>query len=328
MPPTFFLHDYVSQAWNPAALVSTMDEWRTIDRTRAAERRSDFLRSAQELISGLPKMVADIQQHGILEENLTALRKTLTEEIFRQQSSIDWAEAELRGSQIRLQELRKTQAQAPRHTRVKWQDLIRDQEFIIDDLETIREATLLVRDAYAVSLEALSSVAPKRLSAEDYATVRAIDDVLPKFKKMQDELQKNLGLDRGKETSPGIIAESVGSIFGATLIFGTLLPGVPGIALGVLVGLAVAFARHKQIAPATAHLASRAERVAQWHSGESLDDPDPVSTLQKYLANKPDALIRKYLDNLPSAQLQWYLENSPEAQFRKYLLRLLRKPWV
>jgi hypothetical protein len=177
--PTFHAHDYVQPLAVPV-LTSTAVE---SDKRLAAERSAAFERSAHEIADGLVRMVSDIQREGILEDNLAALRRFSTEEFLTQQSSVESLQRDILDLERMISDLRKLGGSRE----VKNQ--IRKTQELMAQTQWLRDVVSIARDAYKQCLDSLNQITPKRLSAEDYATVQAIDRVLPKLKEMQESFR-------------------------------------------------------------------------------------------------------------------------------------------
>ncbi len=244
----FLARDYVSTL-DTSAYVATMSERISVDKQRAAERDAQFKRQAQSVADGFARMIADIVREGILEDNLASLRHFALEEFLKQQSSVLWFDREASSIEDSIRDLRNDRQRAIR-------DLVRDTNEVLENIRWHRDLVVMVRDAYKGGLDALNAIEPKRLTAEDYATVRAIDEVLPALKAMQKDFEKRAksmndagALARNATSDAVASAEVFGPLAGGALLGGLLFahPAGLGILIGGGVGLLIGMARRAEI---------------------------------------------------------------------------------
>lgn len=234
----FLAHDYVP-ILDTSAYVATMSERGRADKERAAERDAQFKRQAQSIADGFARMIADIVREGILEDNLASLRRFALEEFLTQQSSVLWFDREASSLEGSIRDLRNDR-------RREAKDIVRETDQVLEDIRWHRDLVVIVRDAYKNGLNSLNAIEPKRLTVEDYATVRAIDEVLPGLKSMQKEFEKraksmaaqredagddNFNLRRALAILGGLLIGSV------ALHFSGVLGALAGASLGAFVAI-------------------------------------------------------------------------------------------
>ncbi|MFY9821607.1 MAG: hypothetical protein WAM82_09495 [Thermoanaerobaculia bacterium] len=173
-PATFNLNDY-APAVSYALLATIQDQGVMLDRSAAAERRKDFERTAREVVAGLQRMLKDIQEKGILEDNLAIVRRTAGQELLAARESIAYADRELPFLRLKIKQVSDMVLAA--ELAPDREKALRDIQVAIDGLESFRDTVSIVHEGYRAFLEAHSAITPKRLSAKDFATLRQVDEL-------------------------------------------------------------------------------------------------------------------------------------------------------
>lgn len=195
--PTYHVEDY-ARPLDLSAYIASAGDMRE-DRERAAERDAAFERQAREIAAGMVRMVEDIRAGGILEDNLAAVRRYVTEESLSQAASVQHFNHEVARFHLQrgeLHEYRRTP---------EGKKLIRDIGHYIEDTERTRDIVAIASDAYSQALEALKGITPKRLSAADYAALALIDHRLAELRSLQDVVKQHTGIQKqSADDEPGV----------------------------------------------------------------------------------------------------------------------------
>lgn len=178
----FHYRDYVP------ALVITAEAGRIDDFLHAESEAAGHAASgvtANDVVSGLNRLVADIQRRGITQENLDSIRSDVQEDLRQSKEHERAFESLLRQTKKQLREIRGF----PRSAEVG--SILRSINALIATTEAELTTSRRVSIAYRKTLTDLSQITPKVLTEEEQRTVEMIDQRIDELNEFQRRLKEN-----------------------------------------------------------------------------------------------------------------------------------------